>query len=456
MARTAAAAAVAVLLVAACVVAPSMALPFTGSTNAAGGKNWAVLVAGSNTWGNYRHQADVCHAYQVLISHGFDPDNIITFMYDDLAQNIQNPNKGVIINRPNGPNVYQGVRKDYTKNDVTPQNFLNVIKGNKAAMSGIGSGRVLESGPNDNVFINFVDHGGPGIIAFPSDVLQASDLNNALSYMNQNNMYAQLVFYLEACESGSMFQNILPTNTKIFATTAADATHSSYACYYDSTLHTYLGDVYSVNWMENSDSSDLRQETLYQQYTIVKQETNTSTVCQFGDTSFDSSPVIDFLGGNNSTATLTHLHSADGHMHFRRRPTADAIDSRMVEIDIMLKRIAEARDDQETRTALQQELVSMLQLRADTRARFGRIVSRVAGEDSVERHMTTRLSLPDYTCVEKATRAFHDACLNLGANAWALEHTMAFVSMCSEGADPADIVAAINDDCSVKTMKLKL
>jgi legumain len=47
-----------------------------------------------------------------------------------------------------------------------------------------------------------------------------------------------------------MFQNILPANTAIFATTAADATHSSYAIYYDETLHTYLGDVYSVNWMQ--------------------------------------------------------------------------------------------------------------------------------------------------------------------------------------------------------------
>lgn len=74
----------------------------------------------------------------------------------DIANNPENPNKGVIINKPNGPNVYTGVRKDYTGRDVTPINFLNVIKGNKAAMSGIGSGRVLESGPNDNVFINFV------------------------------------------------------------------------------------------------------------------------------------------------------------------------------------------------------------------------------------------------------------------------------------------------------------
>lgn len=30
-----------------------------------GGKIWAVLVAGSRMYDNYRHQADVCHAYHV-------------------------------------------------------------------------------------------------------------------------------------------------------------------------------------------------------------------------------------------------------------------------------------------------------------------------------------------------------------------------------------------------------
>jgi legumain len=28
--------------------------------------NWAVLVAGSNGYWNYRHQSDVCHAFHIL------------------------------------------------------------------------------------------------------------------------------------------------------------------------------------------------------------------------------------------------------------------------------------------------------------------------------------------------------------------------------------------------------
>ena len=51
--------------------------------------NWAVLVAGSNGWYNYRHQADVCHAYQILHKNGIPDSNIVVMMYDDLAQNSQ-------------------------------------------------------------------------------------------------------------------------------------------------------------------------------------------------------------------------------------------------------------------------------------------------------------------------------------------------------------------------------
>jgi len=51
--------------------------------------NYAVLVAGSNGYYNYRHQADVCHAYQILHKNGIPDSNIVVMMYDDIAQNTQ-------------------------------------------------------------------------------------------------------------------------------------------------------------------------------------------------------------------------------------------------------------------------------------------------------------------------------------------------------------------------------
>ncbi|VVA19861.1 PREDICTED: vacuolar-processing enzyme [Prunus dulcis] len=66
------------------------------------GKRWAVLIAGSNGYYNYRHQADICHAYQILKKGGLKDENIIVFMYDDVEHDPENPRQGVIINKPKG------------------------------------------------------------------------------------------------------------------------------------------------------------------------------------------------------------------------------------------------------------------------------------------------------------------------------------------------------------------
>jgi glycosylphosphatidylinositol transamidase (GPIT) subunit GPI8 len=73
--------------------------------NEAGGKTWVLLVAGSNSYGNYRHQSDVCHAYRLVTEKGGIPkENVVTFMFNDIAESPSNPVKGNIINHPNGTN----------------------------------------------------------------------------------------------------------------------------------------------------------------------------------------------------------------------------------------------------------------------------------------------------------------------------------------------------------------
>jgi legumain len=42
---------------------------------------------------------------------GLRDENIVVFMFDDIANNSANPRPGVIINNPNGSDVYAGVPK---------------------------------------------------------------------------------------------------------------------------------------------------------------------------------------------------------------------------------------------------------------------------------------------------------------------------------------------------------
>jgi legumain len=40
-------------------------------------ENFAIVVAGSTGWINYRHQSDVFHAFKLLSERGFDSDHLV-------------------------------------------------------------------------------------------------------------------------------------------------------------------------------------------------------------------------------------------------------------------------------------------------------------------------------------------------------------------------------------------
>ncbi|VDO85397.1 unnamed protein product [Haemonchus placei] len=174
-------------------------------------------------------------------------------MFDDIANHAKNPYRGKLFNHPNGSDVYAGLKIDYRGSSVTSENFLAVLKGDKDAVKG-GNGRVIESTEDDRIFVYFSDHGSIGLIAFPDDHLTAKRLHYALKEMHENHKFGQLVFYLEACESGSMFNTLLKNDMNIYAITAANGIESSYATYCGNDLNLpCLGDEFSVNWMEDSD-----------------------------------------------------------------------------------------------------------------------------------------------------------------------------------------------------------
>ncbi|GFS21901.1 vacuolar-processing enzyme [Elysia marginata] len=305
-----------------------------------GGVHWAVLVAGSNTYSNYRHQADICHAYHIISKNGIPDERIIVMMYDDIAYNPLNPYPGNIINEPNGTNVYPGVPKDYTKHEVLPEVFLNLLTGNETEVERIigRKGKVLKSGPKDRVFINFADHGGPGSLAFPTELLYMDDFHNAILEMFQKKMYKEMVFYVEACESGSMFFNFTQMrHINVFATTAANPDESSFGCYYDEKRQTLLGDVYSVNWMQDSDQENLGQETLAQQYKLVKSETTESHVMEYGDLRISKKPVGDFQGSMDSKPKSLYFTPSSSAPD----PMLDAVRSEHAEQEILLRKISQ-------------------------------------------------------------------------------------------------------------------
>ena len=145
-----------------------------------------------------------------------------------------------------------------------------------------------------------------GLICFPgcAETLSATDLVKTLTTMHTKQMYSELV-YLEACESGSMFET-LPTNLNIYAVTAANAKESSWGTYCPpqdvvngKPLNSCLGDLFSVDWLENADTTDLQVETLAVQFEAVKKAATKSHVMQFGNISMTIEAAASYEGTRN-------------------------------------------------------------------------------------------------------------------------------------------------------------
>ncbi|GAA6067833.1 legumain-like, partial [Tachysurus ichikawai] len=252
-------------------------------------KQWVLLAAGSKGWEDYSVQANVCHAYQAVHRNGVPDDQIVVMMYDDIAYNQQNPSPGNIINVPNGPNVYPGVLKDYTGEDVSAENFLAVLRGDSAAVKKSGPKKVIRSVENDSIFIYLSDHGNKGIFHFPNSTLYAHDLINTVKAMSENHKFSKMVIYLESCNSGSMLDHL--SESRVYAVSSCRPDEYTYACFFDKKRNTFLADIFSFNWLHHMDTVKPTVTSFGEQFSYLEKNVSkdarkagvTETPCNYGD-----------------------------------------------------------------------------------------------------------------------------------------------------------------------------
>ncbi|KNA12578.1 hypothetical protein SOVF_124600 [Spinacia oleracea] len=407
------------------------------------GTRWAVLIAGSNGYWNYRHQSDVCHAYHVLKKGGLKDENIIVFMYDDIAFDEENPRPGVIINSPHGHDVYAGVPKDYTGEDVTVNNFLAAILGNKTAITG-GSGKVVNSGPNDHIFIFYTDHGGPGVLGMPTfPYLYADELIDTLKQKHASGTYKSLVFYVEACESGSIFEGLLPEGLNIYATTASNAVESSWGTYcpgedpnvpgeYD----TCLGDLYSVSWIEDSEKHNLRTESLKQQYELVKTRTSSnpfysSHVMQYGDTELKTDMLALYMGTNPANENFTYVDD-----NSLRPSSSNPVNQRDADLIHFWNKFRKAPEGSSRKKQAEKQFMEAMSHRVhlDNSIKLvGKLLFGIEkGLDVLETVRPTGKPLvDDWNCLKTMVRTFEKHCGSLSQ--YGMKHIRSIANICNAG-----------------------
>ena len=199
--------------------------------------NYAVLVAASQGWKNYRHQADVLGFYHYLKEKGYDDDHIILIMADDIAYNERNPLQGVVRREVEGKNLYEDVKIDYKLDALTLSDLKQILTGEPSEAYPV----TLGSGTNDNVLFFWSGHGTQqGWEWKDTEHLDAGFTRSMFSDMQFRKMFA----IIETCYSGGVAQGCTGI-PGLLMMTAANPHETSKADAFDNELQVYLSNTFT-------------------------------------------------------------------------------------------------------------------------------------------------------------------------------------------------------------------
>ena len=203
---------------------------------------WALLIAASTGWGNYRFQADAFAMYQILRQHGYADDHIVLICADDVAHNSKNTEQGVLRVSDTGDNLYDAVAIDYRLADLTPNDLGDILQGKRSDRLP----QVISAATTDNVFVFWSSHGSPGSLDFGgSQTMTYERLQDILAATPHRKMLVAV----EACYSGGLGQRCEGLSGTLFIT-AANPWETSHAAVWSDQLGVYRSNGFTRGFQE--------------------------------------------------------------------------------------------------------------------------------------------------------------------------------------------------------------
>ena len=204
---------------------------------------WALLVAGSKEWPNYRFQADVSAMYQILKKAGYADDHIVLIMEDDLANNAANTlEPGIVRVSDDGDNLYVPGAIDYKLSSLTPADIGDILQGKRSERLP----QVISAGPQDNIFVFWSSHGSPGSLDFGGlENMSYTQMKDILANTPRRKMFVAI----EACYSGGLGQACTGLPGVLFIT-AANPYETSHADKWSQKIGVYRSNGFTAGFQK--------------------------------------------------------------------------------------------------------------------------------------------------------------------------------------------------------------
>lgn len=239
---------------------------------------WALLIAASKGWANYRFQSDVFAMYQLLKQHGYNDDHIVLICEDDVANNSKNSHPGELRINDAGQNLYDATAIDYRLNTLSPNDIGDILQGKRSDRLP----KVLSPDADDNVLVFWSSHGSPGYLDFGGSSMMFYD---KMRDILENTPHRKLLFAVEACYSGGLGEACGGLPGCLFIT-AANPYETSHADVWSEDVGVYLSNGFTRGFQEAIDNAPaISLRDLY--YTLAR-NTSGSHVKVYNASSYGS------------------------------------------------------------------------------------------------------------------------------------------------------------------------
>lgn len=268
-----------------------------------------------------------------------------------------------------------------------------------------------------------------------------------------------------------MFSNKFLRKINAFATTAANGVESSWGTYCPPSdqvngkeLGTCLGDLYSVNWMEDSDLTDLSSESLTDQFKRVRKATNMSHVHQFGSKTVPKEIVGNFQSNYDQGDSKASLQDGQNQVSAPASDSASslkassAVDAHDVELVLAFYRYLRASPGPDRR-ALAATLVKQIHARESDDVLFEKI--RTLYSQRMKQPLLQNREVEDFDCHDQVLRIFERQCgqapsrghsadpnIGRGFTGYSLKYAGVLTDLCESSLQVSQIEAILKDACA--------
>jgi len=215
-------------------------------------------------------------------------------------------------------------------------------------------------------------------------------------------------------------------------------------------LETCLGDLFSINWMEDADMSG-PLETLEIQYNEVKNLTTLSHVMQYGTTDYTYLPTGNFIA--SLSRSLKRAKAAADAREERLSASAGAIPARDIPLHVLTAKYKAAAPHSAAKRAAMKKLSEEVQMRARVDEVFETFAEAAVLSAGLPVSKAEKLfPMP-------ATPIVHDSCMNEveavwmgkcgGWNEYSTQYGAVIINACRMNNDGKTLAKAMAKACAV-------